>query len=210
MGDSQPTDEGFEPLDRRRGVRATSLELVAGLTRGVIAQGGEIWDGLRVVHTDESSRRVIVEGRTRLLMLRPGPATLYGVVDRGLVRMPTLVLEVDGTVATLHCDLARAELEARRSHDRIGIALAVRGEPLGGGDRWSGLTVNVSAGGALVDVDLDEGSLYRAAIGLPSADLVVGAIVTRHEGGGSVLQFTGLSDGARRALGLQLIRLAHG
>jgi hypothetical protein len=74
---------------------------------------------------------------------------------------------------------------------------------------FSGQTLNVSAGGALVDVALQEGMAYRTVLGLPGAELVLSAVVVRNDESGSVLQFTGLSDSAERALGAQLIRVAE-
>jgi hypothetical protein len=61
----------------------------------------------------------------------------------------------------------------------------------------------------MVDVPLQEGAAYRAVLGLPGAELVVGAVVIRRDETGSVLQFTGLSDSAERALAGQLIRAAE-
>jgi hypothetical protein len=103
--------------------------------------------------------------------------------------------------------VTRAELEARRGRDRMGVELAVRGEPLGfGGRPFSARTLNISAGGALVDTMLEEAAAYRAVIGLPGTELIVGAVVIRADDDCSALQFTGLSDPATDALEVQLIR----
>jgi hypothetical protein len=209
MGDSPTLPDQFVRYDRRTGVRATAEELVEDLHTAVISQGGEVFDGLKIVHADAIGRRVLAESEVRLLGLRPGPATLYGVADRGLVRMPVLVLDIEKTLATLHLDVARAELEERRGHERLGVDLAVRGEPIGRALPFEGRTVNISAGGAMVDVPLPEGAAYRAVLGLPGAELVVGAVVVRRGESGSVLQFTGLTDSAERALAGQLIRAAE-
>ncbi len=209
MGDSEPLPDEFIRFDRRTGVRATTQELVEDLRSAVIAQGGEVFDGLKVVHADATRRRVLAEAPTKLYGLRPGPATLYGVAGRGLVRMPVLVLDVENALTTLHVDVARAELEERRGHERLGVGLAVRGEPIGRAMPFAGQTLNVSAGGALVDVPLSEGMAYRTRLALPGAELVLSAVVVRQVGTGSVLQFTGLSDSAERALAGQLIRAAE-
>ncbi len=203
--DAQP----FVPQDRRRQARATAAQLVDGLRRGLLTQGAEVFDALKVTHADLERRRVLVEARAPLVQLRPGPASFYGVVEPGLVRMPVLVLAVDATMATLHCDIARAELEERRGHDRLHVDLAIRGEPLGmAGQSFAARTRNVSAGGALVDVTLDEGSAYRAVIGLRGTELILRAVVIRTDDDGSALQFTGLSNSAVDALEVQLIRAA--
>jgi len=199
----------FVRLDRRTGVRATVEELVEALQTAVVSQGGQVFDGLRVVHADAVNRRVLAESEGRLLGLRPGPATLYGVADRGLVRMPVLVLDIEKTLTTLHLDVARAELEERRGHERLGVFLAVRGEPVGRALPFQARTLNISAGGALVDVPLPEGAAYRAVLDLPGAELVVSAVVVRRDEAGSVLQFTELSESAERALAGQLIRAAE-
>ncbi len=209
MGDSPTLPDQFVRFDRRTGVRATAEDLIESLRSAVIAQGGSVFDGLKIVHADATNRRVLAESEERLLGLRPGPATLYGVADRGLVRMPVLVLDIERTLATLHLDVARAELEERRGFERLGVDLAVRGEPIGRALPFAGRTLNVSAGGAMVDVPLQEGAAYRAVLGLPGAELVVGAVVIRRDASGSVLQFTGLSDSAERALAGQLIRAAE-
>ncbi len=209
MGDSTlPTSE-FDRRDRRSGVRATVEDLVEDLRSAVLAQGGEVFDTLRIVHADAARRRVLAEAPTSLASLRPGPATLYGVADRGLVRVPVLVLDVDNALATLHVDVARAELEERRSHERLGVGLALRGEPIGRADPFTAQTLNVSAGGALVDATLQEGAAYRVVVALPGAELVLGAVVVRCDGEQSVLQFTGLTASTERALSGQLIRLAE-
>ena len=199
----------FVRYDRRIGVRATAEELIEDLHTAVLSQGGHVFDGLRVVHADAANRRLLAEGEERLLGLRPGPATLYGVADRGLVRMPVLVLDIEKTLATLHVDVARAELEERRSHERLGVGLAVRGEPIGRALPFAARTLNISAGGAMIDVPLPEGAAYRTVLDLPGAELVVSAVVVRRDESGSVLQFTGLSDSAERALAGQLIRAAE-
>jgi hypothetical protein len=209
MGDSPPLPDEFIRFDRRTGVRATAAELVEDLRSAVLAQGGEVFDGLKIVHADVARRRVLAESPSRFYGLRPGPATLYGVAGRGLVRMPVLVLDIDHAVTTLHVDVARAELEERRGHERLGVGLAVRGEPIGRAMPFTGQTLNVSAGGALVDVPLAEGMAYRTVLGLPGAELVLSAVVVRQDDTGSVLQFTGLSDSAERALAGQLIRAAE-
>jgi hypothetical protein len=209
MGDSPTLPDQFVRFDRRTGVRASAEDLIEDLRSAVIAQGGSVFDGLKVVHADAVNRRVLAEGEERLLGLRPGPATLYGVADRGLVRMPVLVLDIEKTLATLHLDVARAELEERRGFERLGVDLAVRGEPVGRALPFTGRTLNISAGGAMVDVPLPEGTAYRAVLGLPGAELIVGAVVIRRDESGSVLQFTGLSDSAERALAGQLIRAAE-
>jgi hypothetical protein len=209
MGDSPTLPDQFVRFDRRTGVRATAEELIEDLRSAVIAQGGSVFDSLKVVHADATNRRVLAEAEDRLLGLRPGPATLYGIADRGLVRMPVLVLDVEKTLATLHVDVARAELEERRGYERLGVDLAVRGEPVGRALPFAGRTLNISAGGAMVDVPLQEGTAYRAVLGLPGAELVVGAVVIRRDEAASVLQFTGLSDSAERALAGQLIRAAE-
>ena len=199
----------FVRYDRRIGVRATAEELIEDLHTAVLSQGGHVFDGLRVVHADAANRRLLAEGEERLLGLRPGPATLYGVADRGLVRMPVLVLDIEKTLATLHVDVARAELEERRGHERLGVGLAVRGEPIGRALPFAARTLNISAGGAMIDVPLPEGAAYRTVLDLPGAELVVSAVVVRRDESGSVLQFTGLSDSAERALAGQLIRAAE-
>jgi hypothetical protein len=209
MGDSPTLPDQFVRLDRRTGVRATVEELVEALQTAVVSQGGQVFDGLRVVHADAVNRRVLAESEGRLLGLRPGPATLYGVADRGLVRMPVLVLDIEKTLTTLHLDVARAELEERRGHERLGVFLAVRGEPVGRALPFHGRTLNISAGGALVDVPLPAGAAYRAVLDLPGAELVVSAVVVRRDEAGSVLQFTELSESAERALSGQLIRAAE-
>jgi PilZ domain len=209
MGDSPPLPDEFIRFDRRTGVRATAEELVEDLRSAVIAQGGEVFDGLRIVHADVARRRVLAEAPTKLYGLRPGPATLYGVAGRGLVRMPVLVLDVENALTTLHVDVARAELEERRGHERLGVGLAVRGEPVGRAMPFKGQTLNISAGGALVDVPLAEGMAYRTVLALPGAELVLSAVVVRNDDAGSVLQFTGLSDSAEQALAGQLIRVAQ-
>jgi hypothetical protein len=209
MGDSPTLPDQFVRLDRRTGVRATVEELVEALQTAVVSQGGQVFDGLRVVHADAVNRRVLAESEGRLLGLRPGPATLYGVADRGLVRMPVLVLDIEKTLTTLHLDVARAELEERRGHERLGVFLAVRGEPVGRALPFHARTLNISAGGALVDVPLPEGAAYRAVLDLPGAELVVSAVVVRRDETGSVLQFTELSESAERALAGQLIRAAE-
>lgn len=209
MGDSPTLPDEFVRIDRRTGVRATAEELVEDLRSAVLSQGGEVYDGLAIVHADVTKRRVLAEAPTRLLGLRPGPAVLYGVADRGLVRMPVLVLDVEQALATLHVDVARAELEERRGHERLGVGIAVRGEPIGRAMPFTGRTLNVSAGGALVNVTLSEGMAYRTVLGLPGAELVLSAVVVRQGDAGSVLQFTGLSDSAERALAGQLIRAAE-
>jgi hypothetical protein len=209
MGDSPTLPDQFVRFDRRTGVRATAEELIEGLRSAVIAQGSGIFDELKIVHADAAGRRVLAESGARLLGLRPGPATLYGVADRGLVRMPVLVLDIEKTLATLHVDVARAELEERRGFERLGVDLAVRGEPVGRALPFAARTLNISAGGAMVDVPLHEGAAYRAVLGLPGAELVVGAVVIRQDESGSVLQFTGLTDSAERALAGQLIRAAE-
>ena len=209
MGDSPTLPDQFVRYDRRTGVRATAEELIEDLHTAVVSQGGQVFDGLRVVHADAVNRRVLAESQDRLLGLRPGPATLYGVADRGLVRMPVLVLDIEKTLTTLHLDVARAELEERRGHERLGVELVVRGEPVGRALPFEGRTLNISAGGAMIDVPLPEGAAYRAVLGLPGAELVVGALVVRRDEAGSVLQFTGLSDSAERALAGQLIRAAE-
>src|SRR5258705_3033381 len=209
MGDSPTLPDQFIRFDRRTGVRATAEELVEELRSAVIAQGGEVYDGLRVVHADVTRRRVLAESPTKLYGLRPGPATLYGVAGRGLVRMPVLVLDVENALTTLHVDVARAELEERRGHERLGVGIAVRGEPIGRAMPFTGQTLNISAGGALVDVPLAKGMAYRTVLVLPGAELVLSAVVVRNDDGGSVLQFTGLSDSAERALAGQLIRAAE-
>ena len=209
MGDSPPLPDEFIRFDRRSGVRATAEELVEDLRSAVLAQGGEVFDGLR----DRARRRHAAAraGRGARNALRPpaGPATLYGVAGRGLVRMPVLVLDVEHALTTLHVDVARAELEERRGHERLGVGLAVRGEPIGRAMPFTGQTLNVSAGGALVDVPLTEGMAYRTVLGLPGAELVLSAVVIRNDESSSVLQFTGLSDSAERALAGQLIRAAE-
>ena len=199
----------FVRYDRRIGVRATAEELIEALHTAVLSQGGHVFDGLRVVHADAANRRLLAEGEERLLGLRPGPATLYGVADRGLARMPVLVLDIEKTLATLHVDVARAELEERRGHERLGVGLAVRGEPIGRALPFAARTLNISAGGAMIDVPLPEGAAYRTVLDLPGAELVVSAVVVRRDESGSVLQFTGLSDSAERALAGQLIRAAE-
>jgi len=209
MGDSPTLPDQFVRYDRRIGVRATAEELIEDLHTAVLSQGGHVFDGLRVVHADAANRRLLAEGEERLLGLRPGPATLYGVADRGLVRMPVLVLDIEKTLATLHVDVARAELEERRGHERLGVGLAVRGEPIGRALPFVARTLNVSAGGAMIDVPLPEGAAYRTVLHLPGAELVVSAVVVRRDESGSVLQFTGLSDSAERALAGQLIRAAE-
>jgi PilZ domain-containing protein len=123
--------------------------------------------------------------------------------------MPVLVLDIDRTLTTLHVDVGRAELEERRGHERLGVGLAVRGEPIGRALPFAAKTLNISAGGAMVDVPLPEGAAYRAVLGLPGAELVVSAVVVRQDETGSVLQFTGLTDSAERALSGQLIRAAE-
>jgi hypothetical protein len=209
MSDPVVDVQPFVPQDRRRQARATAAQLVDGLRRGLLTQGPEVFDSLRVTHADLERRRVLVEARTALLQLRPGPASFYGVADSGLVRMPVLVLAVDATMATLHCDVTRAELELRRGRDRIGVELTVRGEPLGTGGRpFTGRTINVSAGGALVDAQLEEAAAYRAVIGLPETELILRAVVIRSDDEGSALQFTGLSESATDALEVQLVRAA--
>ena len=209
MGDSRPLPDEFVRFDRRTGVRATAEELVEDLRSAVLSQGGEVFDGLRIVHADVTRRRVLAEAPAKLYGLRPGPAVLYGVAARGLVRMPVLVLDVEHALTTLHVDVARAELEERRGHERLGVGLAVRGEPIGRAMPFTGQTLNVSAGGALVDVPLNEGMAYRTVLGLPGAELVLSAIVVRIDESSSVLQFTGLSESAERALAGQLIRAAE-
>jgi len=209
MGDSPTLPDQFVRYDRRIGVRATAEELIEALHTAVLSQGGHVFDGLRVVHADAANRRLLAEGEERLLGLRPGPATLYGVADRGLVRMPVLVLDIEKTLATLHVDVARAELEERRGHERLGVGLAVRGEPIGRALPFAARTLNISAGGAMIDVPLPEGAAYRTVLDLPGAELVVSAVVVRRDESGSVLQFTGLSDSAERALAGQLIRAAE-
>jgi hypothetical protein len=209
MGDSPTLPDQFVRYDRRIGVRATAEELIEDLHTAVLSQGGHVFDGLRVVHADAANRRLLAEGEERLLGLRPGPATLYGVADRGLVRMPVLVLDIEKTLATLHVDVARAELEERRGHERLGVGLAVRGEPIGRALPFAARTLNISAGGAMIDVPLPEGAAYRTVLDLPGAELVVSAVVVRRDESGSVLQFTGLSDSAERALAGQLIRAAE-
>jgi len=209
MGDSPTLPDQFVRYDRRIGVRATAEELIEALHTAVLSQGGHVFDGLRVVHADAANRRLLAEGEERLLGLRPGPATLYGVADRGLVRMPVLVLDIEKTLATLHVDVGRAELEERRGHERLGVGLAVRGEPIGRALPFAARTLNISAGGAMIDVPLPEGAAYRTVLDLPGAELVVSAVVVRRDESGSVLQFTGLSDSAERALAGQLIRAAE-
>jgi hypothetical protein len=209
MGDSPTLPDQFVRYDRRTGVRATAAELIEDLHTAVLSQGGHVFDGLKVVHADALNRRVLAEAEERLLGLRPGPATLYGVADRGLVRMPVLVLDVEKTLTTLHLDVARAELEERRGHERLGVDLAVRGEPIGRALPFEGRTLNISAGGAMVDVPLPAGAAYRTVLDLPGAELVISAVVVRQDTSGSVLQFTGLSDSAERALAGQLIRAAE-
>ena len=208
MGDSPTLPDQFVRYDRRTGVRATAEELVEDLHTAVVAQGGHVFDGLRIVHADAANRRVLAEAEDRLLGLRPGPATLYGVADRGLVRMPVLVLDIEKTLTTLHLDVARAELEERRGHERLGVDLAVRGEPIGRALPFEARTLNISAGGAMIDVPLPRGAAYRAVLDLPGAELVVSAVVVRQDDASSVLQFTGLSESAERALNGQLIRAA--
>jgi len=61
----------------------------------------------------------------------------------------------------------------------------------------------------MIDVPLPEGAAYRTVLDLPGAELVVSAVVVRRDESGSVLQFTGLSDSAERALAGQLIRAAE-
>ena len=209
MGDSPPLPAEFIRFDRRTGVRATADELVEDLSSAVLAQGGEVFDGLTIVHADVTRRRVLAEAPTRLYGLRPGPAVLYGVAARGLVRMPVLVLDVEQALTTLHVDVARAELEERRGFERLGVGLPVHGEPIGRAIPFSGQTLNISAGGALVDVALKEGTAYRTVLGLPGAELVLSAVVVRNDGVRSVLQFTGLPASAQRALAGQLIRAAE-
>jgi hypothetical protein len=209
MGDSPTLPDQFVRYDRRTGVRATAEELIEDLHTAVLSQGGHVFDGLRIVHADALTRRVLAEADQRLLGLRPGPAVLYGVADRGLVRMPVLVLDIDKTLTTLHVDVARAELEERRGHERLGVGLAVRGEPVGRALPFEATTLNISAGGAMVDVPLRPGAAYRAVLGLPGAELVVSAVVVRQDETGSVLQFTGLTDSAEHALAGQLIRAAE-
>lgn len=209
MGDSRPLPDEFVRFDRRTGVRATAEELVEDLRSAVLAQGGEVFDGLRIAHADVTRRRVLAEAPGKLHGLRPGPAVLYGVAARGLVRMPVLVLDVEHTLTTLHVDVARAELEERRGHERLGVGLAVRGEPIGRALPFTARTLNVSAGGARVDVPLTEGMAYRTALRLPGAELVLSAVVVRIDASSSVLQFTGLSESAERALAGQLIRAAE-
>ncbi|MDX6376346.1 MAG: hypothetical protein QOE98_649 [Gaiellaceae bacterium] len=209
MGDSPTLPDQFVRVDRRTGVRATAEELVEDLRSAVISQGGEVFDGLKIVHADVTQRRVLAEAPTKLYGLRPGPAVLYGVAGRGLVRMPVLVLDIEHALATLHVDVARAELEERRGHERLGVGLAVRGEPVGRAMPFTAQTLNISVGGALVDVPLSEGMAYRTVLGLPGAELVVSAVVVRNDDAGSVLQFTGLSESAERALAGQLIRVAE-
>jgi PilZ domain len=209
MGDSQAPVPEFDRRDRRVGVRATVEDLVENLRSAVLAQGGEVFDALRIVHADAVRRRVLAEAPMSLGALRPGPATLYGVADRGLVRVPVLVLDIDDALATLHIDVARAELEERRSHERLGVGLSLRGEPIGGAEAFTARTVNVSAGGALIDTALPEGAAYRVVVALPGAELVLGAVVVRSEDDQAVLQFTGLTESAERALAGQLIRLGE-
>jgi PilZ domain-containing protein len=209
MGDSPTLPDQFVRYDRRIGVRATAEELIEDLHTAVLSQGGHVFDGLRVVHADAANRRLLAEGEERLLGLRPGPATLYGVADRGLVRMPVLVLDIEKTLATLHVDVARAELEERRGHERLGVGLAVRGEPIGRALPFAARTLNISAGGAMIDVPLPEGAAYRTVLDLPGAELVVSALVVRRDETGSVLQFTELTESAERALAGQLIRAAE-
>jgi hypothetical protein len=209
MGDSPTLPDQFVRYDRRTGVRATAEELIEDLRTAVLSQGGQVFDELKIVHADALNRRVLAESEERLLGLRPGPATLYGVAARGLVRMPVLVLDIEKTLTTLHVDVARAELEERRGHERLGVGLAVRGEPIGRALAFEGRTLNISAGGAMVDVPLHEGAAYRAVLDLPGAELVVSAVVVRQDETGSVLQFTGLTDSAERALAGQLIRAAE-
>jgi hypothetical protein len=50
---------------------------------------------------------------------------------------------------------------------------------------------------------------YRTVLGLPGAELVLSAVVVRIDESSSVLQFTGLSESAERALAGQLIRAAE-
>jgi hypothetical protein len=207
MGELEP-DDPFVKGDRRDRARAAGGDLIVGLVTGLIAQGPDVADALRIVRADAARRRIVVEGRAPLGNLRPGPGTLYGVLDAGLVRMPVLVLEIEGAIARVHCDVARAEVEQRRAHARLGVVIAVSGEPVGAASAWTARTLNVSAGGAFVDVSLETGTAHRATLALPGADLVVAAVVVRRDGAGSVLQFTGLSDSAGRALSVQLIRAA--
>jgi hypothetical protein len=209
MGDSSTLPDQFVRFDRRTGVRATAEDLVEDLRSAVLSQGGEVFDELKILHADVTQRRVLAEAPTKLYGLRPGPAVLYGIAGRGLVRMPVLVLDVEHALTTLHVDVARAELEERRGHERLDVGVAVRGDPVGRAMRFTAQTLNISAGGALVDVPLRQGTAYRTMLDLPGAELVVSAVVVRNDDAGAVLQFTGLSESAERALAGQLIRVAE-
>ena len=78
-----------------------------------------------------------------------------------------------------------------------------------GGAPWSGTTLDVSAGGALVDVPLPAGSAHRVVLRVGGTELRIGAAVARPGAGRrTALGFAGLSDAAARALALALLRSA--
>jgi hypothetical protein len=190
-------------------VRATAQALVERLHDVVVTQGDIVSAGLTAIHTDARDRRVLLESCTPLA-LRAGPAELRAAVRDGHVRMPALVLNVDTTVATLHLDVARAELGGRRRDERFPLMLPVEGAEHGAmngsGAGWSSLTRNVSAGGVLVRARLLPGSRHHVRLGLPGLEVALEAIALRQTQDGTALAFDDLAADVRQAVRCALLR----
>ncbi len=192
-------------------MRLRTDELFSGLTAPVVVQGEHVCDGLAVAAADPQRRRILLTPQRpgAVDALVPGPAQIAAGSPEGLVRMPGEVVEADRDGVTLVVDPLLAEFEGRRAHWRLGLRLPVRGQPLAGGPPWTATTVDVSAGGALLDVPLAPGSEHRVVLRVGGTELRIGAAVARREPDGeTALGFTGLSDAASRALALALLRSA--
>jgi len=174
-----------------------------------VTQGDTVSEGLTAIHTDARDRRVLLESPTPLT-LRAGPAELRAAVRDGHVRMPALVLNVDTTIATVHLDVARAELGGRRREERFPLLLRVEGAEHGSlngnGAGWSSLTRNVSAGGLLVRARLLPGTRHHVQVGLPGLELALEAIALRQAEDGTALAFEDLAADVRQAVRCALLR----
>jgi hypothetical protein len=208
---SRGRPDEFARRDRRGGVRTTALALVDRLDEVVLTQGGVVSDGLTAIHTDAADRRVLLEARTPLA-LRAGPAELRAAVRAGHVRMPALILNVEATLATVHLDVARAELGGRRRDERFPLLLQIDGAEdgatNGAGAGWSALSRNVSAGGVLVRARLRAGSRHHIRLGLPGLELALDAVAVRQSDEGTALAFADLASDARQAMRCALLRTA--
>jgi hypothetical protein len=190
-------------------VRLRPHELLDGLTGPLVVQGARVWDGLAAAAADPARRRLLLTPlRSGALDgVEPGPAEVAAGSPEGLVRMPAEIVEVDPHGVTAVVDPLLAEFEGRRRHWRLGLQLPVRGQPADGGPPWTATTLDVSAGGALIDRPLPPDTAHRIVLSVGGTDLRIGAAIARPSPpGATALSFTALSDAAARALAVALLR----